>query len=181
MSFDKQPFLTSESLTLRPLADLDHAGLFAAAQDPLTWAGHHAPDRYKPEAFAAYFAALLKSGSTLTIIDNATAKIIGCSAYYTAPDRPDTISIGFTFLERRYWGGKTNLTIKTLMLEHAFASFADVWFHIGPNNLRSQNATLKLGAKFVEDVTLNLGGSPAPWKVYKLTNTDWRQRATLSS
>jgi RimJ/RimL family protein N-acetyltransferase len=83
------------------------------------------------------------------VIDSQTNKIIGCSRYYVSPNQPDSISIGFTFLHHRYWGGATNSELKRLMLNHAFECFAEVWFHIAPSNIRSRKATAKLGAEHV--------------------------------
>ena len=59
------------------------------------------------------------------------------------------------------------------MLEHAFNSFEEVWFHIDPTNIRSQKATGKLGAGYVGDATLTLGKDPADWKCYRLTRAAW--------
>ncbi|WP_377505733.1 GNAT family N-acetyltransferase [Octadecabacter sp. R77987] len=173
MGFDAQPTLTGDTLTLRPLTGDDHDGLYRAASAPETWAGHPARDRYKPDVFRPYFELLLASRATLAVIDTATGEIIGCSRYYSAPDRPGTISIGFTFLDHRYWGGAVNRAMKGLMLAHAFADFDAVWFHIDPTNIRSQKATMKLGARHAYDAELALGPVPAPWKVYRLDRGDW--------
>ena len=124
--------------------------------------------------FCPYFDMLLASRATLVVIDIASGDIIGCSRYYTAPDRPGTISIGFTFLDQRYWGGTVNRAMKALMLAHAFAQFDAVWFHIDPTNIRSQKATMKLGARHAYDAELALGSAPAPWKIYRLDREDWQ-------
>ncbi len=174
MGFDAQPTLNGDSLTLRPLAAGDYDGLFNAASAPETWAGHPARDRYKPEVFSPYFDMLLASRATLVVIDTANGEIIGCSRYYTAPDMPGTISIGFTFLDYRCWGGTVNGALKALMLAHAFADFDAVWFHIDPTNIRSQKATMKLGAVHAYDAALTLGSTPAPWQIYRLDRAVWR-------
>jgi len=180
-AFDAQPTLTGDALLLRPLAAQDFDGLYAAASDPGIWAGHPVTDRYKRPVFQGYFQALLDSGATLVILDRTSTEMIGCSRYYVAPDMPDSIAIGFTFLTREYWGGATNRALKALMLEHAFASFPEVWFHIAPGNRRSQKATAKLGAEFVHDATLTLADTPSLWKCYRLTRQDWREAAQTIS
>ncbi|MBP7242919.1 GNAT family N-acetyltransferase [Amaricoccus sp.] len=173
-AFDPQPTLIGETLELRPLAAGDLDGLHAAASDEETWAGHPAKDRWKREMFEPYFAFLLRTGTTLAIIDRASGAIIGASRYYTAPDMPGSISIGFTFLNHRWWGGRTNFELKRLMLGHAFASFPSVWFHIDPSNIRSQTATARLGAVHAYDATLELiPGRPAPWVVLRLDRSAW--------
>lgn len=174
--FDTAPVLDGETLSLRPLAAGDFEGLLAAAGDPGIWAGHPARDRGERGPFTGYFGFLLAAGGTLAIRDRRSGEIIGCSRYYVPPDVPDGIAIGFTFLARRYWGGATNLELKRLMLGHAFARFPEVWFHIAPTNLRSQTATVRLGAEPVRTATLDLSGTPGTWLCYRLTRDAWERR-----
>ena len=90
-----------------------------------------------------------------------------------SPDVPDQISIGFTFIDCAHWGGSVNRELKTLMLDHAFKTFDEVWFHIDPSNVRSQRATAKFGAECIADRTLDLAGDPAEWKCWRLTRETW--------
>ena len=175
MEFDTQPTLTSDRLELRPLRAEDFDGLYSAASAPEVWAGHPATDRHLRDVFRRYFDFLQKAGGTLVIIDRAEGKVIGCSRYYQAPDMPESISIGFTFLDHTYWGGETNFEMKRLMLGHAFRNYDEVWFHIDPTNLRSQAATAKLGAEMIYDATLDLGGTPAPWLCYRFNLAGWER------
>ena len=173
ITFDNQPALGGDTLDLRPLISADLEPLFEAASDPAIWAGHPAKNRHEREFFEPYFKLLLDRGGTLVVIDRTKGRMIGCSRYYTAPDRPGTISIGFTFLNTAYWGGATNFELKTLMLDHAFGCFEDVWFHIDPTNIRSQRATQKLGAVHDYDAILDLSGTAAPWQCYRLSRAAW--------
>lgn len=59
------------------------------------------------------------------------------------------------------------------MVEHAFNAYPIVYFHIAPTNLRSQAATLKLGATHLYDAMLNLSTAPREWKCYGLTKAQW--------
>ena len=171
--FDYQPMLAGPTLALRPLRVDDLDALHAAASDPATWAGHPTRDRHERAVFEPYFRFLLEQGGTLVVEESAAGRIIGCSRYYRAPDRPDAVSIGFTFLAPEFWGGAVNRELKRLMLGHAFESFPEVWFHIAPSNIRSQRATAKLGAEHVEDAVLDLAGTPAPWTCWRLTQDAW--------
>lgn len=173
--FDPQPPLVGETLRLRPLAREDFEPLQSAASDPATWAGHPARDRHETHVFEPYFQFLLASGTALVILDRKADRIIGCSRYYSAPDRPDGIAVGFTFLSNAYWGGETNFEVKRLMLGHAFRWYPEVWFHIDPTNVRSQRATAKLGAKPIYDATLDLSGTPASWICFSLTREAWSE------
>ena len=173
-AFNAQPTLTGPALTLSPLRSEDYEGLRAAASDPETWAGHPAKDRWKPEVFRPYFDFLLATGTTLTVRDRTSGQIIGCSRYYPAPDVPNSISIGFTFLSHRHWGGGTNFAMKHLMLDHALQSFPEVWLHIAPTNIRSQKATEKLGAVHSHDAVMALTAAPPALNMcYRLTRGAW--------
>lgn len=174
--FQSQPILTGDAVQLRPLRVEDYEALSVAAADPETWAGHPSKDRYRDNEFRPYFRFLLNSGGTLTIRHQKTLAVIGCSRYYAAPDNPSGISIGFTFLHYAFWGGDINFAVKLLMLDHAFKSSDTVWFHIDPDNIRSQKATEKLGARFSYHARLALTNATADWLVYKLTKSDWAVR-----
>ena len=164
--FDFQPTLHDHQFEIEPLREEHFEGLYKAASDPEVWAGHPAIDRYKLEQFAPYFSGLLASGKALVFKDANSKEIIGTSSFYVPPDQPDGIAIGFTFLIKAKWGGATNRQIKSLMLEHAFKKFRRVYFHIAPTNVRSQNATVKLGAVYLYDAELKLSDKPALWKCY---------------
>ncbi len=56
------------------------------------------------------------------------------------------MEIGWTFLQRAYWGGEYNRRMKALMLAHAFTLVDSVSFVAGEQNLRSRRAIEKLGA-----------------------------------
>jgi len=62
------------------------------------------------------------------------------------------VEIGWTFLERAFWGGTYNREMKSLMLDHAFKFVDRVVFVVGENNLRSQRALQKIGARFLKRV-----------------------------
>ena len=176
LDFDCQPVLCGKTLRLKPLSESDFEGLFLAASDPQIWAGHPASDRYERPVFEAYFAARLATGKTLAVIDIDSGLIVGMSSYYTPPDLPDSIAIGYTFLVRAKWGGETNRELKQLMVEHAFKAYDTVYLHIAPSNIRSQKAAMKIGAVHLYDAELNLSGAPALCKCYALTREQWIER-----
>jgi N-acetyltransferase len=172
-AFDPQPIRDGETISIRALKSEDWDGLFAAAGHPAVWAGHPATDRYTREKFEPYFGLLLDSGATVAVVDRANDTIIGCSRYYPAPDREDSLSIGYTFINYAYWGGVTNFELKRMMLDHAFEHYDEVWFHIAPTNIRSQKAVAKLGAENMYETVFNLSGVPAPALCYRLARNAW--------
>ena len=171
--FSFQPILKAEKLSLRPLTNSDFDEFFACASDKQIWAGHPHPNRYKLSEFRPYFQAAMDAENCLVVIDNSSGKIIGSSRYYFSKTIPDDISIGFTFLIRKYWGGETNLNLKKLMLDYAFKYYPTVWFHVGSTNIRSQKATLKIGATFSHEETLDISGKDESWLCYKIDKQQW--------
>ena len=144
--FDLQPTLHGSLIELRPLRPDDWDALYAEASDPLVWEQHPASDRYKEEVFRSFFADAIASGGALIAIERATGDVIGSSRYFGLNAEASEIEIGWTFLARRFWGGKYNGEMKQLMLAHAFRFVRRVVFLIGPNNVRSQLAVQKIGA-----------------------------------
>lgn len=165
MALDTQPTLVGARFRIRPLAASDRDDLHTAASDPLIWEQHPDKKRYQRDIFDAYFTALLAAGGAVVFEARDDGRIIGCSRYYLAPNAPEEWSIGFTFIERRYWGGGANFALKTLMLDHLFMTEDRVWFHIGRENIRSQRGTAKLGAVLAGDCEADLLGT-GNWSFY---------------
>jgi RimJ/RimL family protein N-acetyltransferase len=146
MSFDLQPHLKGDLIELRPLMPEDWNNLFAVAADPLIWAQHPENDRYKEDVFKVFFKDALESGGTFVVKDTKTRQIIGSTRFHGYDPEKSEVEIGWTFLARKYWGGRYNREMKQLMLAHAFQFVENVVFFIGENNIRSQKATEKVGA-----------------------------------
>ena len=158
MSFDPQPVLTGESLILRPLTADDWDGLFAVGSDPGVWELHPVSDRYREDAFRAYFDERLASGGALVATDQRSGAIVGTSSYGGWSTTNGSVEIGWTFLARSHWGGTTNREMKRLMMAHAFGFVDTVTFRIGDHNYRSRAALEKIGGILtdrVEPIVIN--------------------------
>jgi RimJ/RimL family protein N-acetyltransferase len=160
MSFDLQPNLKGELIELRPLRREDWNDLFAVASDPLIWEQHPENDRYKEDVFKIFFEGALDSGGAFVVIDTKTRQIIGSTRFYGYNPEKLEIEIGWTFLARKYWGGRYNAELKQLMLAHAFKFVENVVFFVGENNFRSQRATEKIGAVKSGTATKIYGNRP---------------------
>jgi RimJ/RimL family protein N-acetyltransferase len=176
MPFDFQPTLKSDLITLRPLRAADFDALYAVGSDPLIWEQHPQGDRYKPDVFRAFFDDGLKSGGALIAIDNATHEIIGSSRFHGYDPSASEIEIGWSFLARRYWGGRYNGEMKRLMLEHAFRFVDNVVFLIGEENMRSRRAVEKIGGVEIGMRTDERGQERV---VYRITSKRKRSRRLL--
>lgn len=179
--FDLQPTLTGALLALRPLTSDDFEALFAAASDPLIWEQHPESDRYKREIFQRYFDGALGSGSAFAIIERATGRLVGSSRYHALRPAQNEVEIGWTFLERKFWGGHYNRELKRLMTEHAFRFVDRVLFVAGENNRRSRKALEKIGARFLRmEQRPDRDGKMATNAVYGLTRSDIADNARHS-
>jgi len=173
MTFDLQPTLIGTLVHLRPLRDEDHDALFAVASDPLIWEQHPDKSRSTPEGFRRFFQGALDSGGAFLVTDAVTGAVIGSSRYAGLDPVASEVEIGWTFLARRYWGGRTNAEMKQLMLQHAFQYVESVVFRIDPANFRSQHAVMKIGALRIEDRTDPMGRLV---QVYRLRRAPARDR-----
>src|ERR1041385_1862508 len=160
MVFELQPRLEGELLELRPLETDDWDELFAVASDSLIWEQHPESDRYTEKVFRTYFQGALESGGAFVIIDRKTQQIIGSTRFYGYDPEKSEIEIGWTFLARKYWGGRYNAEMKTLLLNHAFKFVRNVVFLVGEKNFRSQKAMEKIGATKIGLVTRTFGNHP---------------------
>src|SRR5262245_42418655 len=136
MPFKLQPNLKGELIELRPLAPNDWDELFAVASDSLIWEQHPERDRYKEDVFRTFFKNAMQSGGAFVIIDRKTHQIIGSTRFYGYDPEKSEIEIGWTFLARKYWGGRYNAEMKRLLLNHAFKFVENVVFFVGENNVR---------------------------------------------
>jgi RimJ/RimL family protein N-acetyltransferase len=149
--------------------------MFSAAADPGIWALHPAADRYQEPVFREFFDGALASRSAFTFVHRASGRIIGSSRYNGFdPDRRE-IEIGWTFLERAYWGGVFNHEIKHLMIEHAFGFVDTIVFMVGETNLRSRGAMAKIGGVLRSDILpRTLNGVAHNHVVYEIRKDAWR-------
>jgi RimJ/RimL family protein N-acetyltransferase len=160
MPFDLQPDLKGELIGLRPLRPEDWDDLFAVASDALIWEQHPESDRYKEDVFRFFVRDALESGGAFVVIDNNNQQIIGSTRFYGYDPEKSEIEIGWTFLARKYWGGRYNQEMKRLMLAHAFTFVENVVFYVGETNIRSQKALEKIGAIKIGTATRAYGNHP---------------------
>jgi len=175
MEFDLQPILQGKLIELRPLTLQDFDALHAAASDPLIWQQHPESDRYKRDVFQNYFDSAMESKGAFAIIERKSGKIIGSSRYCNLDPVSSEVEVGWTFLERKFWGGVYNRELKSLMLDHAFQFVDRVVFVVGENNIRSQKALLKIGATFLrKKQSPARGGTTTPSVVFVITRESRR-------
>jgi N-acetyltransferase len=147
--------------------------LYLAASDPKVWEQHPNKDRWKKEVFKTFYTGAIESKGAFKIIDKATENIIGSTSYDFKEDE-NSIHIGYTFYATQYWGTGINHAVKTVMLDYIFNHVSIVYFHIGADNLRSQIAIGRLGAKLVDLQEIAYFGEQSKLNnVYQVRKEDW--------
>lgn len=176
-TFDLQPLhLANGVVTLIPLTEKDFEDLYSIAADPLIWEQHPTRNRYKREVFEVFFAGAIKSKGAFKILDTQTSVMIGSSRYYDYHPEKKSVMIGYTFLARQCWGKSHNKALKSLMIGYAFNFVDEVLFQIGENNIRSQKAIEKLGAKKAGQEEVAYAGEQhsSVNYIYKIDKATWQ-------
>lgn len=177
MAFTIQPTLENDTILLSPLAETDFELLYAAASDPKIWEQHPNKDRWKRDVFQLFFEGALQSKGAYKIIDKVTNKVAGSTRFYDYDEKDNSILIGYTFYATEYWGKGINHAVKVMMLDYMFQFVDRVYFHIGANNIRSQIAIGRLGAKKVDEQEVAyFGESPKLNYVYAIEKQEWTDR-----
>jgi RimJ/RimL family protein N-acetyltransferase len=167
--------LKDDLVTLLPLMPTDFERLFAVAADPILWEQHPQKDRWKREVFQGFFDGAIASGSAFLTTETKTGNVMGSTRFYD-PDAGNSVMVGYTFIGREFWGKGYNPAVKKLMFDYAFQQVDNIFLHIGAGNIRSQTATLRLGANKVREFEKIMGGRPVLHHEYVVQRQKWMQR-----
>lgn len=174
MNFDTQLILENDNVILYPLQENDFEALYTVASDPKIWEQHPNKDRWKKDVFRTFFEGAIQSKGAYKIIDKSTGNIAGTTRIYDFNEADNSVLIGYTFYATAYWGKGINHSVKALMLDYLFQFVSQVYFHIGSNNIRSQIAIDRLGAKKIgEQEVAYFGEVPKLNFIYRLEKEEW--------
>jgi len=174
MSINTQPILENEEAILYPLQHKDFEDLYAIAADPKIWEQHTNHDRWKREVFKTFFALALQSKGAFKIVDKTSGACIGSTRIYNYKEQEKSVFVGYTFYAVSYWGKGVNRLVKATLLDYIFQSLSMVYFHIGANNIRSQIAIARIGAKKIaEEVVTYMDGTSRLNFLYAIRKDDW--------
>jgi len=170
-----QPTLENDLVILRPLSENDFEALYGVAKDPLIWEQHPIA-RYKKAVYSEFFKDSMNSKGALIIIDKSNDGTIGSTRFKPVNNVKNAVEIGWSFLARKYWGGKYNKSVKQLMINYAFEFVEDIVFYIGKDNIRSQKAVEKIGGRRITDTQLKhlIKDSEEDW-TYRINKADWEK------
>jgi len=170
-----QPTLQTAEVQLVSLQPADFEAVYAVASDPLVWEQHPNKDRYKREVFVVFFEGAMQSGGAFKVVERSSGKVLGCTRFYDYQPADNSIHIGYTFYGRDSWGKGINLAVKRLMLDYIFQWVDRVDFHVGAQNIRSQKAMERLGARKLAEKVVAYYGEPDKLNfVYAIYRADWK-------
>ena len=179
--FSFQPILETHVVRLLPLQATDFAALYAVAADPTVWEQHPNKDRWQEPVFRTFFEGAMQSRGAFKIVDKATGTTLGSTRLYDYTPEDNSILIGYTFYGRQSWGKGINQAVKKLLLDYVFQFVDTVRFHIGADNVRSQIAIQRLGARKVAEQEVAYYGEPTKLNfVFEITKQSWAARTATA-
>lgn len=140
--------LVRGAVRLEPLVEAHRQGLRAAcARDESVWDIYSinlTGDDFDP----AFDGKLAGGGGQRAYAVLHKDIVVGCTSWYAIEPSNHAVAIGYTYFAPEVRGGTFNLTVKGLMIGHAWAiGFHRIHFDVDVRNERSQAAVLKLGCK----------------------------------
>lgn len=117
-------------------------------------------------------------GFAFAVILKKKNAVVGSTSYFGIVPEHKRLEIGYTWYEQNLWGTFVNPESKFLLLQHAFEDWQANRIQISTdiNNLHSQRAILKLGAKFegtLRSHAIRRDGSIRDTMLYSITSDDW--------
>ncbi len=146
--------LTGENVILKPLQKKHFDELYEAASDKSLWEFIPTDCSVKENFYESYTSALKQRKTGLhypfVIIHKQSNKIIGSTRLFDLVPADKKLEIGWTWIQKAYWGTTINLECKLLLLTYCFETLnaRRVQLKTKETNLRSRKAIQKLGAVF---------------------------------
>ena len=147
--------LEGKRVKLVPLSIAHAEELWESAKNEDLWEHYTFRKMESFEKFKDFLAGSLKEaesgkGFTFTIIDKATGKMRGGTSFLDIQPASRSLEIGRTWLAKELHGTGLNAECKFLLLRYCFEELKliRVFFKTDSNNLRSQKAMEKIGARY---------------------------------
>lgn len=173
--------LEGKVVRLEPLT-MEHArDLLAAAQDS-DWSWMTVDGTSEAGTVKWMQAALMaqEKGTEYPFVvrQKATDTIVGSTRYMDVRPAQKGVEIGWTWYSGRVWSTAVNPECKYLLMRHAFEDWGAIRVQLKTdnNNVHSQRAIMKLGAKFegrLRNHRVRLDGSPGDSMMYSVTVQEW--------
>ncbi len=145
--------LEGRSVRLEPLREGHALGILKAAEG-VDWSGMmmHLTTRSEVDSRIEESVEAENKGEdyTFAVVKKEENRVIGSTAYFDIVPRFKRVTIGHSWYSPQVQGTVVNPESKFLLLRHAFEDWGAARVQMGaqPDNVHSQRAILKLGAKF---------------------------------
>jgi N-acetyltransferase len=178
--------LEGDFVRLEPLRREHVAALLEVAKD-FDWGWFLNPLRTKEDVDLRIVDGLKAEergeGYAFAVRLRSTGRIIGSTSYMALSARHKRVEIGSTWYTPSEWGTAVNPDCKYLLLRHAFEDWGAVrvQFTTDVNNVHSQHAITKLGAKFegkLRSHAIRPDGSLRDSMVYSIIASEWPEVRT---
>ncbi len=173
--------LERRTVRLEPLK-LEHAESLVAAghKDDWTWLQK---DLSTLNAMKEWILSTLKEQEKglecpFTVFHKPDGRIIGSTRYMDIRPSSKGVEIGGTWYSPSFWGTAVNPEAKFLLLSHAFEDWGAIRVQLKTDNLNkhSQNAIMKLGAKFegqLRNHVIRRDGTIRHSMMYSIIREEW--------
>ena len=114
-----------------------------------------------------------------TVFNKETETVVGSTRFMDVRSSQKGVEIGMTWYISKAWGTAVNPECKFLLMQHAFEDWGAIRVQLKTdnNNLHSQRAISKLGAKYegrLRNHRLRRDGSYGDSMMYSITVEEWR-------
>ena len=191
MSFVQPLVMRHNGVRLEPLALSHEDGLRAAAADGELWKLRitSVPEPHETRAYIETALKMREDGHrfAFAVVDDATGTVLGTTSYHDILPAVKRVEIGWTWYRKSAQRSHVNTTCKRLLLGHAFERLGmrTVYFHTSHQNLRSQAAIERLGAKrdgVIRQHRRQKDGSLRDTVCYSIVDAEWlAMRARLDA
>jgi RimJ/RimL family protein N-acetyltransferase len=173
--------LEGKYVRLEPLQAMHAGGLVAAAQDS-DWAWMSVDGRSESGASRWIEDTLeaQKRGTEFpfTVFSKETEKVVGSTRYMDVRPVQRGVEIGWTWYSSKVWATGVNPECKFLLMRHAFEDWGAIRVQLKTdnNNVHSQRAILKLGAKYegrLRNHRIRKDGTSGDTMMYSVTVDEW--------
>jgi len=173
--------LEGKFVRLEPLRQKHAAGLAGAAAR-LDWSLMLYPLLSKEDVDKRIFSGIEMEAKdeeyAFAVVLKNEERIVGSTAYLSISARHRRAEVGSTWYLPEYQRTFVNPECKLLLPKHAFEDWEAVRMQLGTdaNNLQSQRAILKLGAKFegrLRNHGIRPGGKPTETMLYSIMSSEW--------
>lgn len=117
-------------------------------------------------------------GEACVFVVTYQGRVVGSTRYMDIQPASKGVEVGWTWYARSVWGTVVNPECKFLLLRHAFEDWGAIRVQLKTDdkNLHSQNAILKLGAKFegrLRNHRFRRDGTIRDSMMYSITKEEW--------